>query len=433
MTDNAVNEATKYENISLRFDPAYENIEVILIALKKFLQERGLIIYGGLAIDYALRLHDDKIYPDDLLQVDYDFLSPDSVQDAYDFADIVYKIAPNDGVRAINALHVKTMRVDIGDSHFLADVSYTPGAIFAKIPYLEYQGLRFIHPDMQRIDIHSSLAFPFDNAPMEVVFHRWKKDIKRFNLLDKYYKVGADYPQVLSNIESYLAGTITVQKDTLASALENSILSGFSAYGLYYTALGEPTGCVRGVYSAGKKHVELYGRELDLVGTMDAPESATNIVKYYPYINLVPERVEYNLDCKVTCQSVEDRLVSIQEINGVKVVSIQYLMKYFLGHYLAKRMGSDVSSPLSPEIYLAHYISCIRMVEHNSPLTKLSVKTFGETNVSLTQKIALERINADMGAPKKTVVPNNYYPHRGKRPAFSTEGNPIYTESGEVM
>ena len=225
-------EEGEFENIALMHDPTYVGIEQLIEALIEFIRKHKLIIYGGLAIDYALRLHGDKIYPDALLQVDYDFLSPNHIEHSYDLADMFYAMVREShgenkasGVRAINATYVKTMHVDIRDNHFLADVTYCPAGIFNVLPTLTYNGIRIIHPDMQRVDIHSSLAFPYDSPPTEVIFARWKKDIKRFHLLAKYYPLHCELP-------AEALPSITVPTD-----INKYVLTGFCVW--YYVPCDE--------------------------------------------------------------------------------------------------------------------------------------------------------------------------------------------------
>jgi hypothetical protein len=156
--------------------------------VRKFVAARRLVLFGGLAIDFALRLHGAAIYPDDE-RPDYDMLSPTSVRDAYDLADELHRAGfPNVG--AIRAMHTQTMRVRV-DFRAVADVGYMPPDVYARLSAtaLEFRGLRSIHPDYQRIDMHRALCYPFNNAPTEDVFHRWRKDIKRFNMFEKYYPI----------------------------------------------------------------------------------------------------------------------------------------------------------------------------------------------------------------------------------------------------
>ena len=206
-----------FECLVTRHDPTYTDQVASIEIVKEFIIKHKLIVYGGSAIDYALRLHGDKIYPDDMLAVpDLDFYSPDNVQHAYQLADQLHDNGFLEA-RAINATHMMTMRVDVRDNHWIADISYVPPAIFAKLPFIEYNGIRCIHPHFQRLDVHSALSFPYDSAPREVIFHRWAKDIKRFNILNKYYPLPA-------------VGQTAPLKSLSVSA-KKYVLTGFAAYG----------------------------------------------------------------------------------------------------------------------------------------------------------------------------------------------------------
>ena len=130
-----------YEKISSEYDPQYKPALDAVSIIKKFIADKQLIIYGGTAVDYALRLHGDSIYPDEMLDIpDLDFYSPDSVRDAYELATILYE-AGYTSARAIPAMYVITMRVDIADNHFLADISYVPPEVFKTLPTREYEGM----------------------------------------------------------------------------------------------------------------------------------------------------------------------------------------------------------------------------------------------------------------------------------------------------
>ena len=152
--------------------------------VKAFIAARKLIVFGGLAIDYALRLKGGGIYPA-AQRPDYDFLSPRSVDDAYDLGDALVRAGFRE-VSVVRAIHVQTMRVRV-DFVSVADIGYAPPAVFARIPTLLAEGLRVVHPDFQRMDMHLAFCFPFNNAPLEDISHRWRKDLARFNLLDAAY------------------------------------------------------------------------------------------------------------------------------------------------------------------------------------------------------------------------------------------------------
>ncbi|AMP44326.1 hypothetical protein PRJ_Dakar_00374 [Faustovirus] len=241
-----------YEQIAIKHDPIYNQILKAIDIIKKFIVNRGLIVYGGTAIDYALRAHGDKIYPDDLLLVpDLDFYSPDNVNDAYDLATQLYAAGYTEA-RVINAKHTGTMKVDIGDNHFLADISYLPKVLYDVIPTLEYEHMRIVHPNFQALDQHHDLSSPFSSAPTEEVFNRWSKDLKRFNILSKYFPLltGKIPNELAVKTKDYHLNQINIPLDNISGAI-----GGIPALKLAYIQLNE--------YLAGKSVEGVSIKELD--------------------------------------------------------------------------------------------------------------------------------------------------------------------------
>ena len=175
-----------FKVVSQRYDADGPMQDRALEIVKKFIADKKRVIYGGLSIDYALRLRGRSIYPD-AQRPDFDFFSPRNVEDAYELADILQRAGFSD-VGAIRAIHVQTIRVRV-NFIFVADVSYAPPDVFARLPTVDYEGLRVLHPDYQRLDMHLAFCFPFNGAPREDVFHRWSKDVRRFALLQEAYPI----------------------------------------------------------------------------------------------------------------------------------------------------------------------------------------------------------------------------------------------------
>ena len=228
-------EKTDYESLLIKHDP----IEPILvqafdIALK-FVRERQLILTGGTAMDYALRLQGDKIYSDHrLVFPDIDAYSPTHVEDSYDLAELltplVMDIDEEFQVDAIRAMHITTMRVRL---HYqsIVEFSYVPKNIYDVMPTLMYNGLRIIGPNWQKMNQHLALSFPLIGAPKEVIFHRGVKDVERFSMLTHQYPMYAidtslDVVSIPINLQII---------DINRKADVNTVLYGFAAYaGIYY-------------------------------------------------------------------------------------------------------------------------------------------------------------------------------------------------------
>lgn len=429
--------AKDYEATSARMDPWFTTATTAIDIIKKFIVDRGLIIYGGTAVDYALRLHGDNIYPDEALALpDLDFYSPNSVADAYDLARILYT-AGFTSARAINALYVITMRVDIGDNHFLADVSYVPPSIFETLPTITYEGMRCIDPIFQKIDFHSCLAFPFDNPPREVIFEKWAKYVTRFNKMHHHYPTPphehvVKFPSVTHNI------------------LPNTLLGGLGAYAAYYTryATENPTtpNMIFAKFTQRDNQVTYTANKIIMLSdALVECEPAIDTPEYYrAYINIMPKHLRGTINGVTTeIYSSENKLVCCAvPLPGVKCVSVQWMLLQFL------TMAHTAADPLLKSTYYAYYESTMLMIkgdemrlaslkpdEATAKITdspfQLNINIYGTKNISPAYEIAVNRIKADQSKPyDQTPTPRGYYPARGNPPSVFDYNNPWFMKDG---
>src|SRR6185437_4544273 len=227
----------KYKDLAEKRSVIFNEIEKALELVKKFIIQKKRLIYGGMCIDLNLKvIGHPGIYPNDSLP-DFDFMSPDFYQDSIELADILYKSnLPN--VSAINAIHLTSRKVRVNFSP-VADISYIPSNIYEKIPYItitksknkelnKYLGMRIVHPDFQRLDLHRSFNIPFANPPQEVILHRLEKDQKRFRLFDQ------DFSFTLTPSKLTSGETIISKK-----YLENNMIGGVVGYALLHKFLGD--------------------------------------------------------------------------------------------------------------------------------------------------------------------------------------------------
>jgi len=178
------NLSEKFKDIGFRHNIDYKKTNNLIEVVKNFISRKELIIYGGTAIDYALRLKGDKLY-DNLSHPDIDVYSPNYLKDAKELVDELTNMGFKE-VSAITAMHILTMKIRC-DFIYVLDISYIPPSVFTKIPILKYNSFTFVDPIFQMMDMHSSLCFSYNGAPLENIINRFKKDIKRYNLLIKYY------------------------------------------------------------------------------------------------------------------------------------------------------------------------------------------------------------------------------------------------------
>jgi hypothetical protein len=178
------NLSEKFKDIGFKHNVDYKKTHNLMEIVKKFISRKELIIYGGVAVDYALRLKGDKLY-DNVSHPDIDVYSPNYLKDAKELVDELSIMGFKD-VSAITGMHLLTMRIRC-DFIYILDISYIPPSVFSKIPILKYNNFTFVDPIFQMMDIHSSLSFSYYGTPMENIINRFKKDINRYNLLIKYY------------------------------------------------------------------------------------------------------------------------------------------------------------------------------------------------------------------------------------------------------
>jgi hypothetical protein len=439
-------DSKRIEYVVTTFDPVYNDLVKTIEIVKKFIIDHGLIIYGGSAIDYALRLKGDKIYPDDMLAVpDLDFYSPNNVEHAYKLADALFAIGYKD-VRAINAQHMETMRVDVMRNHFIADITYRPPEIFDKLPYLEYNGMKIIHPDFQRIDVHSSLSFPYDNPPREVIFDRWSKDITRFNKLAAVYPISQHTPIKAKPMQFKL--------------YRACVLTGFAAYAVIYTKFMEELKKVdvtvqeliaaRASFSNGVLTFDTINNICEFVHyklEKVVGELGMSAKYYEPYVNMMPARAE-DKNSNLIIYSTKHRLVSVNSVDvdggHFRITNIQYLLKHFLSMHFVKK-----DSPKLAATYLAYYNSLIKMcqIAESAGLTESitypSVIPYGNENINLAREIALNQMYVEIGKSEPYKTPQNYYPQRAEErcaagkpanhPAFNPEDIKFFREMGREV
>lgn len=163
-----------------------DKIEFALNLVKDYIIKNKLLIVGGTAIDYALKLKKETLY-NDLYQVpDFDIMSPNNVEHANNIGQILCN-NKFENISIIPAIHHTTVRVQLlGFTVF--DSTYVPQYLYDKIPYLEYNECKFVDPNFQKINQYLSLSFLFKiTGPSYNILNRFKKDVERFDMLDNYY------------------------------------------------------------------------------------------------------------------------------------------------------------------------------------------------------------------------------------------------------
>ena len=220
--------AKAYESMVARRSYNYKEIEEALEIVEKFIIDKKLVLYGGMALDLAAKLKGEFVYdPKDNVLPDMDFFSPEPIKHAYELAEILFKKGYA-GVNAISAMHVSTLRIRISDD-VVADISYMPPVIFDDMKTLKVGKLTIVHPLYQRMDQHKAWTGPMRTPPMEAIFNRFSKDMTRFQLIDRLYPI-EDNPD-LKNVKYPILAKVIIPN------YSDVLWTGYISYAVHYYQL----------------------------------------------------------------------------------------------------------------------------------------------------------------------------------------------------
>lgn len=402
----------------------------------QFLSERRerLVLYGGLGLDLMLRRVGARIYPDEE-RPDFDFYSSRNVDDAYELADIL-AAAGFKGVDAKRGLHVQTIRVRVGFIP-VADISFVPEPVLSAIPRLSYEypersgpsahrgrewPVSVVHPHWQMMDQHLALSFPFRDPPREPVFHRFGKDVKRFNLIQEHYPIEAPPSAALTDEEvvfpvvpgvSALHGRVAFRAFEWALAEAKTAVTGGDAEpsapgdaqpptiidelegGALVVKCRVPGGgpvlvaCTCDADSAIRKMayepVKRFRPMMDLMpgAVLAAPPAGTKMADVI--ICEMPLRLVAATPCVITAHSKEFGA------RQIPVVSAQYAMLHFLLAYHTRRANMQVALSLLPgdaEFHLGMYTRMLALLKEGCEALETARKSWKGTEDSWNRALA---------------------------------------------
>jgi hypothetical protein len=157
-------------------------ITKIIEVLENFLRKKQLMCYGGTALNNILPKK-DQFYDKNTEVPDYDFYSPNALEDAKELADI-YSDLGYDDVEAKAGMHHGTFKVQV---HFIpiADITQMEKKLFfsVKKEAIKINGILYAPANLLRLNVYKELSRP------EGEVARWEKIFKRLSLLNKHYPI----------------------------------------------------------------------------------------------------------------------------------------------------------------------------------------------------------------------------------------------------
>ena len=156
------------------------DVKEIISIVEEFLKTKRLVCYGGTAINNILP-EQDKFYNKNLEIPDYDFFSPNALDDAKELANIYYKYG-YDEVEAKAGIHTGTFKVFVNYIP-VADITFLDKKIFKILlkESIKVNNIYYSSPNYLRMAMYLELSRPNGDVS------RWEKILKRLILLNKNY------------------------------------------------------------------------------------------------------------------------------------------------------------------------------------------------------------------------------------------------------
>ena len=209
------------------------DVKEIISIVEEFLQNKKLICYGGTAINNILP-EQDKFYNKNLEIPDYDFFSPNAMNDAKELADIYYKRG-YDEVEAKAGIHVGTFKVFVNYIP-VADITFLDKKIFRILlkESIKVNNIYYCPANYLRMSMYLELSRPNGDVS------RWEKILKRLILLNKNYPlegIACNSQDFMRNFEGKKANRDKIYELVKTSFIDQGLIffGGYAStlYGKY--------------------------------------------------------------------------------------------------------------------------------------------------------------------------------------------------------
>jgi len=178
--------AAEAANFQERFAAEDTEARKIVDIMEKFLRVKSRVVYGGAAINAHLPI-DKKFYDPNLYLPDYDFMTPDPLQDCADLI-VAFQHEGFDDVEAKFGIHEGTYKVFV-NYRPAADVTYMPPEIYERIvtDSKMIDGIHYASVNFLRMNMYLELSRPAG------MVSRWEKVYERLLLLNEEHPLKAGH------------------------------------------------------------------------------------------------------------------------------------------------------------------------------------------------------------------------------------------------
>jgi len=380
---DAIDIAEKRKGKKTVSDP---DVKKIISILEDFLKKKRLVCYGGTAINNILPL-DDQFYDKDIEIPDYDFYSPDALDDAVELADIYY----NEGFQEVEAkagVHYGTYKVFV---NFIpvADITYLEKPLFKRVQKeaIRVYGILYCPPNFLRMNMYLELSRPAGDIS------RWEKVLKRLILLNKNYPLRGKHcdPKLFQReFERIDAKEEEQLYYTVRDSFIDQGLIFFGGYASFLYSTYMPT-----------KQKKLFQKTPDFDVLAEEPEKAAAILKErledfdYKDIQLIKhdgigELIAPHYEIKVKINKIEETVAFIYKPlachsyniikkgkKTVRVATIDTMLSFYFAFFYSEREYYDENRILCMAQYLFDVQQKNRL-QQKGLLKRFSINCYGK-------------------------------------------------------
>jgi hypothetical protein len=174
--------AAEAANFQDRFAAEDTEARKIVDIMERFLRVKGRVVYGGAAINAHLP-REKQFYDPNLYLPDYDFMTPDPLQDCADLI-VAFQAEGFIDVEAKFGIHEGTYKVFV-NYRSAADITYMPPEIYARVASDAdvIDGILYASVNFLRMNIYLELSRPAG------MVSRWEKVYERLLLLNETHPI----------------------------------------------------------------------------------------------------------------------------------------------------------------------------------------------------------------------------------------------------
>lgn len=316
-------------------------VKEMITIVENFIKQKGLVCYGGISIN-ALLPDDHKIYNQDVDLPDYDFFSPDALNDAKALANLYHELGYSD-VEARSGQHHGTYKVFV-NYQGMADITSLPPDLYdiIKKKSVRVNGISHVDPNFLRMSMYLELSRPAGDTS------RWEKVMKRLTLINKFYPIDRsackDIKPVNKEETTNNAELVEVVKDTLIN--QGVVFFGGFAISQYVNYMPNKKKTKFPIHESSYFDVISLNPETTaeiLVERLkDIKVTNAKIIKREPVGEIIPLHYEIKVGARtvafiykpVACHSYN--IIKIKNQN-VKIATIDTMLSFYLAFLYSNR------------------------------------------------------------------------------------------------